>query len=153
MPHEIVYTLGSCQDVPRRGRRNFTTVATTCHTIYISRILADICCLASTPVSASQQDTVNNQRMSTRRKLVEPDVNTDEAPVSEDARRWRDTAGSGSPSPDSINRSSISFKPKEPTLSSVVVGRAIQSTTGLSRSPLGTELGRLVDDIKICRNS
>ena len=64
--------------------------------------------------------------MSTRRKLVESDVDTDEAPVGVDVRRWQDTAGSGSPSPDS----SISFKPKEPTLSStvVVVGRAMRRT-------------------------
>ena len=62
-----------------------------------------------------------------RRKLVEPDVDTDEAPVDEDVRRWPDATSSGSPSPDSVRRSSISFKPKEPTLSSsvVVVGRAM----------------------------
>ena len=67
--------------------------------------------------------------ISTRRKLVEPDVNTDEAPVGEDVRRWPDAVGSGSPSPDSVRRSSISFKPKDPTLSSsvVVVGRAMRT--------------------------
>ena len=58
--------------------------------------------------------------ISTRRKLVEQDVDTDEAPVAEDVRRWPDAAGSGSPSPNSVRRSSISFKPKEPTLSSSV---------------------------------
>ena len=73
---------------------------------------------------------ISNQRMiSTRRKLVEPDVDTDEAPVGEDVQRWPDTPGSGNPSPDSFHRSSIYFKPKEPTLSSsvVVVGWAIRT--------------------------
>ena len=67
--------------------------------------------------------------ISTKRKLVEPDVDTDEAPVGEDVRRWPDAAGSGNPSLDSVRRSSISFKPKEPTLSSsvVVVGRAMRT--------------------------
>ena len=66
--------------------------------------------------------------MSTRRKLVEPDVDTDEALIGEDVRRWPNAAGSGSSSPDFVRRSSISFKPKEPTLSSsVVVGRAKQT--------------------------
>ena len=61
--------------------------------------------------------------MSTRRKLVERDVDTDEAPVSEDVRCWLDTASSGS-----VHHSSISFKQKESTLSSsVVVGRAMQT--------------------------
>ena len=58
--------------------------------------------------------------MSTRQQFVEPDVDTDEAPIGEDVRRSPDTAGSGSPSPDSIRRSSIFLKPKEPTLTSVV---------------------------------
>ena len=65
-----------------------------------------------------------------RRKLVEQDMDTDEAPVGEDVRRWPETAGTaGSPSPDSVRRSSISFKPKEPTLSSsvVIIGRAMQT--------------------------
>ena len=75
---------------------------------------------------------VNKEKMiSTRQKLVEPDVYTDEAPVGDDVRRWPDAAGSGSgsPSPDSVRRSSISFKPMEPTLSSsvVVVGRATRT--------------------------
>ena len=65
--------------------------------------------------------------MSTRRKLVQPDVDIEEAPVGEDIRRWLDTARSGNPSPDYIHLSSISFKQKEPTLSSVVVGRAMQT--------------------------
>ena len=49
--------------------------------------------------------------ISTRRKLVEQDVDTDEAPVGEDVglRRWPDAAGSGSPFPDSVRCSSISF--------------------------------------------
>ena len=66
---------------------------------------------------------------STRRKLVEPDVDTDEAPVGEDVRCWPDAAGSGNLSPDSVRRSSITFKPKELTLSSsvVVVGRVMQT--------------------------
>ena len=58
------------------------------------------------------------------------DVDTEEAPVGADVLRWPDTAGSGSSSPDYIfyiNRSSISFKPKEPTSSSFVVGRALQT--------------------------
>ena len=59
--------------------------------------------------------------ISTSWKLVEPDVDTDAAPVGEDVRRWPDAAGSGSPSSDSVRRSSISFQPKEPTLSSSVV--------------------------------
>ena len=63
------------------------------------------------------------------RKLVELDVDTDEAPVGEDVRRCPDVAGSGSPSPDSVRRSSFSFKPKERTLSSsvVFVGRAMRT--------------------------
>ena len=67
--------------------------------------------------------------ISTRRKLVEPDVDTDEAPIGEGVRRWLDAAGNGSPSPDWVRRSSISFKPKELTLSSsvVVVGRAMRT--------------------------
>ena len=66
--------------------------------------------------------------ISTRRKLVEPDVDTEEAAVSEVVRRWPDAADSGSLSPDSGGRSSISFKPKEPTLSSlVVVSRAMRT--------------------------
>ena len=79
-------------------------------------------------------------------KLVEPDVDADEAP--EDVRRWPDAAGSGNPSPDSVRRSSISFKPKESTLSSsvVVVGRQCGRTPGLSRPSLRTGLGGLVDD-------
>ena len=62
---------------------------------------------------------------STRQILVEQDVDTDEAPAGEDVRRWPGR----SPSPDSIRRSSISFKPKEPTLSSsvVVVGRTMRT--------------------------
>ena len=32
--------------------------------------------------------------ISTRRKLVEPDLNTDEAHVGENVRRWPDAAGS-----------------------------------------------------------
>ena len=89
--------------------------------------------------------------ISTRRKLVEQDVDTNEAPVGEDVRRLPDAAGNGSPSPDSVRCSSISFKPKEPTLSSsvVVVGRAMQTPTGLSRPPLRTGLGELVDDTTI----
>ena len=95
-------------------------------------MLSDSCYLAPTPfelqqVSTSDEELVNNHRMSTSRKLDEPGVETEEASVGENVRRWTDTAGSGSISPDSINRSSISFKPKEPTLSSVVVGRAIQT--------------------------
>ena len=80
-------------------------------------------------MSPGREDLLNNQRMSTRQKLVEPDVDTVEAPVGEDVRRWPDTAGSGNPSPDSVRGSSISFKPKEPTLSSsvVVVGRAMRT--------------------------
>ena len=71
---------------------------------------------------------INNQKMiSTRRKLVEPDVDTDEATVGENVRRWPDAAGSGSPSTGSVLRSSISFKPKEPMLSSSVVGRAMRA--------------------------
>ena len=56
-------------------------------------------------------------------------MGTDEAPVGEDVRRWLDAAGNGSPSPDSDRRSSISFKPREPTLSSSVdvVGRAMRT--------------------------
>ena len=72
----------------------------------------------------------NNQKMTlTRRKLVEQDVDTDEAPVGEGVRRWPNAAGSGSPSLDSVRRSSISFKLKETTLSSsvVVVGRAMRT--------------------------
>ena len=65
--------------------------------------------------------------MSTRRHPVEPDVDTDEAPVSEDVRRRPDTADSGSPSPDSIHLSSISCKAKEPTSTSVIVGWALQT--------------------------
>ena len=67
--------------------------------------------------------------ISTRRKLVEPDMDTDEVPIGEDVRRWPDAAGNGNPSMDSVRRSSISFKPKEPTLSSsvVVVGRAMRT--------------------------
>ena len=66
--------------------------------------------------------------MSTRRKPIEPDVDADEAPVGEDVRRWPDAAGSGNPSSNSVRRSSISFKPKEPTLYSsvVVVVRAMR---------------------------
>ena len=78
----------------------------------------------------SQANLINNQKMiSTRRKLVEQDVDTDEAPVDEEVRRWPDAAGSGNPSPDSVRRSSISFNSKEPTLSSsvVVVGRAMRT--------------------------
>ena len=62
-----------------------------------------------------------------RHKLNEPVVDSDKAPVSEDVRRWPEAAGS--PSPDLVRRSSISFKPKEPTLSSlvVVVGRAMRT--------------------------
>ena len=86
--------------------------------------------------------------MTTRRKLVEQDVDTDEAPVGEDVRRWPDAAGSGSPSSDSVRRSSISFKTKEPTLSSsgLAVGGQC-GRTGLSRPPLRTRLGGLVDVI------
>ena len=58
--------------------------------------------------------------ISSRRKLVEQDVNTDEAPVTEDVSRWPDAAGSGSPYPDSVRRPFISFKTKEPTFSSLV---------------------------------
>ena len=69
--------------------------------------------------------------ISTRPKLVEQDVDTNEAPVGEDVglRRWPDAAGSGSPSPDSVRCLSISFKPKELTLSSsvIVIGRTMQT--------------------------
>ena len=64
--------------------------------------------------------------MSTRRNLVEPDVDIIAAPVDESVRRWPKTAVSGSPSPDSICRSSFSLKPKDTTLSSVAVSRAMQ---------------------------
>ena len=102
------------------------------------------CCLASTlfkyrQISTSQANLINNEKMiSTRRKLVEPDVDTDEAPVGEDVRRWSDAAGSGRTSPDSVHRSSISFEPKEPTLSSsvVVVGRASRTDDRLLVSPI-----------------
>ena len=65
----------------------------------------------------------------TRRKLVNPDMNNDKAPIGEDVRHWPDLAGSGSPSPNSVHRSSISFKPKETTLSAlvVVVGRTMRT--------------------------
>ena len=91
---------------------------------------------------------VSNQiMMMTRRKLVESDVDTEEAPVGEDVWHWPDTAGSGSPSPDSVHRSSISFKAKEPTLSSsVVVGRAMRTDDRLVPTTLRTGLGGLVDD-------
>ena len=79
-------------------------------------------------------DNGDSQKMSTRRQLVKPDVDTDKAPVGEDVRRRPDTAGSGIPSPDSIHRSSISFKPKELTLSSVVTGRAMQADDQLVRT-------------------
>ena len=67
--------------------------------------------------------------ISTRRELVEQDVDADEAPVGEDVRRWPDAAGSGNPSTDSVRRSFISIKTKEHTLSSsvVVVGRAMRT--------------------------
>ena len=96
--------------------------------------------------------------MSTRRKLVETDVDTDEAPVDEDVRRCSVAVGSGSPSPDSVCRSSISFKPKEPTLSSlvVVVGRATRAddrlvpttpkdeVTKAGRRQIGAQRGAMV---------
>ena len=98
--------------------------------------------------------------ISTRWKLVEPDVDTDEAPVGENVRRWPDAASSGSPSPDSVRRSSISFKPKEPTLSSsvVVVGRAMRTddrlvpttpkdgATRAGRRQIGTQRGAMMDE-------
>ena len=100
----------------------------------------------------SQADLVNKEKMiSTRRKLVEPDVDTDEAPVGDDVRRWPDAAGS--PSPDSVRRSYISFKPKEPRYlrrSSSSAGQRGR-TTGLSRPPLRTGLRGLVDDEVLSR--
>ena len=103
---------------------------------------------------------VNNLRMSTRRKLVETDVDTDKAPVGDDVRRWPNTAGSGSPCLDSVRRSSISFKPKEPTLSSsvVVVGRGMRTDDRLvlttpkdgamraGRQQIGVQRGAMTDE-------
>ena len=60
-----------------------------------------------------------SQQTSARKKLVKTDLDTGEAPVDEDINRWSDT-DNDTPSPDSIHQSSISFKPKEPTLSMVV---------------------------------
>ena len=65
--------------------------------------------------------------MSTRRQLVEPDVDTDEVPVGEDVHRWLDTSDGGSSYRDFIHRSSISFKWKEPTSISIDIGRALQT--------------------------
>ena len=59
---------------------------------------------------------------------MNPDVDTNEVPVCEDVRRWPDTAGSGSFSLDSIRRSSISFKSKEPMLSSLVIVSRVMQT-------------------------
>ena len=98
--------------------------------------------------------------ISARRKLVEPDVDTDEAPVGEDVCRWPDVAGSGSPAPDSVRQSSISFKTKEPTLSSsvVVVGWAMRTDDRLvsttpkdearraGRRQVGAQCGAMVDE-------
>ena len=113
-------------------------------------------------ISTSQANWIDKEKMiSTRRKLVEPDVDTDEAPVGEDVRRWPDTADSGSPSLDSVRRSSISFKQKEPTLSSsVVVGgqatrtddRLLVSTTPkdgctrAGRGQIGAQRGAMMDE-------
>ena len=85
--------------------------------------------------------------MSTRRKPVEADVDTDEVPVGEDERRWPDAAGSGNPSSDSVRRSSISFKPKEPTLYSsvVVVVRAMRTDDRLVPTTPKDGLGGLID--------
>ena len=98
--------------------------------------------------------------ISTKRKLVEPDVATDEAPVGDDVRRWPDSAGSGRPSPDSVRCSSIAFKPKVPTLSSsvVVVGRAMRTddqfvpttpkdeATRAGRRQIGAQRGEIVEE-------
>ena len=86
--------------------------------------------------------------ISTRRKLVEPDVDTGEAPVSEDVRRWPDAAGIGSPlRTKSVARPSPSNRrsPRYPHRSSSSAGQCGR-TTGLSRPPLRTELEGLVDD-------
>ena len=85
--------------------------------------------------------------MSTRRKLVELDVDIDEAPVGEDVRRWPDTAGSGCHSSDiSVTHLSPSSRRNPRYLHrSSSVGQC-RRTTGLSRSPIRTDLGGLVDD-------
>ena len=82
--------------------------------------------------------------MSTRRHLVEPDVDTNGAPVGEDVRRLPNTADSGNPFPHSIHHSCISFKPKEPTFSSVVDGRVLQTDDRLI--PTSPKDGSKVDN-------
>ena len=89
--------------------------------------------------------------MSTKRQLLEPDVNTDEAHVGDDVRCWPGTADRGSSSPDSIHCSSISFKPKEPTLSSAVIGRALQTDDRLVPTNPKEGTWKAVDGTTICQ--
>ena len=58
-----------------------------------------------------------------------------------DVRRWPNAAGSGNPSPDSVRRSSISFKPKEPTLSSSFCRRRASNATDDRLVPTAPEEG------------
>ena len=65
--------------------------------------------------------------MSTKKLPVKPDSDTEEAPAGEGVNRWPESNPSGSPSSDSVCRSSSPFRPKGPTCTSAVGGRATQA--------------------------
>ena len=66
--------------------------------------------------------------MSTKKRLVKPDTDTDEASIGEGVNRWPKSNPSGSPSRDSVHRSSSpSDRNEGPPCISAVGGRATQA--------------------------
>ena len=83
---------------------------------------------------------------STNKGIVEPDADTDKAPVGEGVNRWSESNPSVSPSPDSFCRSYSPSDRRGPRRLRPSAAGQRRSMTDLSRPPLRKGQGGLVND-------